>query len=218
MSETPRTFGVSNADQYWQSREQRHATRDRRLHRFMADLIDRLAGPGGKVLEVGVGSGNLFRLARQKQRMYGVEMSAHAISGYDFPTDTIRQADVNHGLPDFGTRFMLVVASMVLHWMDDPELFLKRSAEVLEPGGKLLLVIPNICYYKHRIAYLFGRFPPISLSHRNFQTADEFESMTRAAGFQILRRTSPKRSWRSRWWPTVFSQDLIYVLQPGGPS
>lgn len=214
MTDAPRTFGVSSADKYWQDREKQNLNGDRRLHFFMARQIDRLAGEGGKVLEVGVGSGNLFRMARQRQEMYGVEMSAFAIANYDFPTDNIRQADVNGGIPDFGQKFRVVVASMVLHWLDAPALFLKRAAAMLDEGGKLLLVIPNLCYYQHRIAYLFGKFPPISLSHKNFQTAAEFEQMARTAGFDILERLSPKKSWRSRLWPTVFSQDLIYVLRP----
>ena len=214
MSETVRTFGVQDADRYWQDRQKAHGASERRLHRFLADLIDRTVGPGGKVLDCGVGSGHVFRLCHLRQQMYGVEMSAHAIAGYDFPTTNIRQADLNRGIPDFGVRFDAILASMVLHWLDDPRGFLVQVAERLAPAGRLLAVIPNITYYRFRLAFLFGRFPPISLSHRNFQTPREFEAMARDAGYRILRRTSPKRKIRARLWPALFSQDIVYVLQP----
>jgi SAM-dependent methyltransferase len=214
QGEDIRKFGVRDADQYWRDRQDRKTTAERRLHRFLARMIDELAGPGGAVLDCGVGSGHVFRLCRQRQKMYGVEMSAYAIGGYSFPTDTIRQADLNGGIPDFGVRFDVVLVSMVFHWLDDPAGFLRLVAGSLSDRGRLIAVIPNITYYRHRIAYLFGKFPPISLSHRNFQTPCEFEATARQAGWRIERRTTPQPTLRGRLWPTVFSQDVVYVLAP----
>jgi len=218
MDESPRTFGVADADAYWKRRQRGHAAGERRLHRFLAATIDRIVGAGGKVLDCGVGSGHVFRLCRRRHEMYGVEQSAHAIAACDFPTDTIRQADLNEGIPDFGVRFDAIVASMVLHWLDDPAAFLRAAAERLAEGGRLIVVIPNITYYRYRLAYLLGRFPPISLSHRNFQTPTEFEAMARAAGWRIEARLSPKRRLRARLWPTLFSQDIVYILAPTGSA
>ncbi|HUT59111.1 MAG TPA: class I SAM-dependent methyltransferase [Phycisphaerae bacterium] len=214
MNERIRRFGVADPDRYWRERQARGAVGQRRLHRFLAGRIDALCPAGGKVLDCGVGSGHVFRLCRGRHEMYGVETSAHAIAGYDFPTDNIRQADLNAALPDFGVRFDVILLSMLLHWLDDPARLLVEARDRLEPGGRVIAVIPNIAYYRHRLAYLFGKFPPISLSHRNFQTAAEFEEMARRCGLQIEKRTSPKRKLRARLWPTVFSQDLVYILTP----
>jgi 2-polyprenyl-3-methyl-5-hydroxy-6-metoxy-1,4-benzoquinol methylase len=208
-----RTFGVSDADQYWQRRQAHNDVGQRRLHRFLARTICRLTDPGAAVLDCGVGSGHVFRLCCHDRRMYGVEISAHAIAACDFPTETIRQADLNQGIPDFGVQFQAILASMVLHWLDDPAGFLAAAQGRLAAGGRLIVVIPNITYYRHRIAYLFGRFPPVSLSHRNFQTPSEFEQMARQTGWRIVRRASPKRTPRAWLWPTVFSQDIVYILR-----
>ena len=213
MSVELRTFGVGDTDVYWRQRQVAGRTKEGRLHRFLARLIDRLVGPGAKVLDCGVGDGHVVRLCRDRQAMYGVELSAHAISRYDFPTDNIRQADLNGGIPDFGLQFDLVLASMILHWLSDPPLFLSRVKAALRSDGYFLVVIPNITYYRFRLAFLLGRFPPISLSHRNFQTPREFEQMVVACGCRIVQRTTPKTSLRARLWPNLFSQDIVYVLQ-----
>jgi SAM-dependent methyltransferase len=214
MSEPPRRFGVADADRYWRDRRAARSDRPRRLHRFLADLIRRLCPAGGKVLDCGVGSGHVWRLLGDHVEMYGVDLAGEALAGYGLDAARIRRADLNDGVPDFGLRFDVILASMVLHWLDDPGAFLDRARDRLAPAGRLIVVIPNITYYRHRIAYLFGRFPPISLSHRNFQTPGEFEAMARGCGWRIERRCSPKRSWRARLWPKVFAQDVVYVLAP----
>ncbi len=211
-----RTFGVKSADEYWQKRQEIKSTSERRLHRFLADCIGRQAGQGGAVLDCGMGSGHVFRLCHERggQTMYGVEMSSHIIDGYPFPTDNIRQADLNEGLPDFGVAFDVISASMLLHWLDDPSGFLRQAAGMLSSSGCLLIVIPNITYYRYRIGYLFGKFPPISLSHKNFQTPTEFEAMAEECDLEIFQKMSPKAKWRAKHWPNLFSQDIVYVLRP----
>ena len=214
MPEPLRIFGVENVDAYWQRRERDGSVRQGRLHRFLAGLIHELVEPGGNVLDCGCGAGQLFRLCLPDYKMHGVELSPHAIEQYDFPTDTIRQADLNEGVPDFGVKFDAIVASMIVHWLDDPGGFLVQATGHLKERGRLIVVIPNITYYPYRIAYLFGKFPPISLSHTNFQTPAEFEDMAASRGLRIEQRLTPKRKLRAKLWPTVFSQDVVYVLKP----
>ena len=209
-----REFGVHDADAYWQQRKTEDRTHERRLHRFLSTLIDRLIGrPGGSVLDCGAGSGHVLRLCAEKHHVYGVDLSREAITMSGLPADSIRQADLNEGIPDFGTRFDIVIASMLLHWLDDPSAFLRQARELLTEHGRLIVVAPNITYYRHRVAFLFGRFPPISLSHKNFQVPAETEHMFRAAGLTIEERLSPRSSWLARLAPTLFSGEIVYVLR-----
>ena len=209
-----RKFGVGNSDEYWSQRREESRVSERRLHRFLSSLVDEMFPYKAKVLDCGVGSGHVFRLCSEKHESYGVELSAEAIAMCDFPTNNIKQADLNNGIPQFGVKFDVIIASMVLHWLDKPQEFLRQVKDGLSSKGRLIAVIPNITFYRYRIAYLFGHFPPISLSHKNFQTPAEVEQMFEAAGLQIERRLSPRKAIRAKLWPTFFSADIVYVLKP----
>lgn len=209
-----RRFGVQDYDSYWVGRQQIGNTHETRLHRFLVELIGRLIPAGGRVLDLGVGPGHVFKGLSRSYETYGVEISSEAIGLYDFDTSRIAQADLNDGIPDFGVKFDAIIASMIIHHLDDPPAFLQQVQERLAPGGVFVPVIPNLCYGKFRIKYLLGQFPPISLAHKNFQTASEFERMVTKAGYQNLKRLTPKTSLHAKLWPSWFSQDLVYALQP----
>jgi 2-polyprenyl-3-methyl-5-hydroxy-6-metoxy-1,4-benzoquinol methylase len=209
-----RKFGVENPDEYWLHRREENRVPERRLHRFLSSLVDEMFPRKARVLDCGVGSGHVFRLCSKKHETYGVELSADAIAMCDFPTNNIKQADLNNGIPEFGVRFDVIIASMVLHWLSKPDVFLCQAKDKLSPQGRLIVVIPNITFYRYRIAYLFGHFPPISLSHKNFQTPAEVEQMFEKSALKIERRLSPRKSIRARLSPTLFSTDIVYVLKP----
>lgn len=209
-----RKFGIENADEYWLHRQEGDRVSERRLHRFLSALIDEMFPHRVRVLDCGVGSGHVFRLCSEKHETYGVEFSAEAIAMCDFPTGNIKQADLNDGIPEFGIKFEVIIASMVLHWLTDPHKFLCQAKNNLSSDGRLLVVVPNITFYRYRLAYLFGRFPPISLSHKNFQTPAEVEKMFEKAGLKIEKRLSPRNTIRAKLWPTFFSTDVVYVLKP----
>lgn len=210
-----RKFGVEDPDEYWRERVASSRTSEHRIHRFIFQLIRERFPAGGYVLDCGVGDGHVFRLCRKHYNTYGVEFSKEAISRYEFPTDNIAHADLNNGIPEFGLGFDVIVLSMVLHWLNDPEGFLRRAAAKLSSRGRLIIVIPNVTNYHYRIGFLFGKFPPISLSHKNILTPREAEQMFRAAGYEIERVLTSKRSWKARLWPRVFSTGIVYVLKPG---
>jgi len=214
MTVRVRSFGVRDLDLYWQDRRKQATTGETRLHRFLAGLVDELAQPGSQILECGPGEGYVLRRCSQRHHVHAVEYSAEAIRGYDFPLASLHQADLNDGIPDYDVLFHVILASCVLHWLDRPADFLQQARELLAPGGRLVINIPNITHVKYRIQFLFGRFPQISLSHKNFQTPREFETMARRCGFRIERRLVPRIDPHVRWLPTLFSHDLIYILKP----
>jgi len=209
----PRKFGVEDPDQYWLQRQTEKRVSEKRLHRFLSNLVDEIFPSGARVLDCGVGPGHVFRLCRRKHETYGVELSAEAIAMYDFPTNNLRQADLNKGIPDFGIKFDIIIASRLLHWLSEPHKFLQQAKDMLSTAGRLIVVIPNITYYRYRMAYLFGKFPPISLSHRNFQVPAEVEQMFKEVGLEIERRVTPKKWLKARLWPTLFATDIVYVLK-----
>ena len=219
MTSNVRKLGVDDPDHYWQERVAAGRASEKRVHRCIVGEIRKRFPDGGSVLDCGVGDGHVFRLAREHYNTFGVEFSGEAIRRYEFPTDQIAQADLNNGIPDFGkpagtVKFDAIVLSMVLHWFDDPEGFLRNAAKRLTARGRLVVVIPNITNYRYRIAFLFGKFPNISLSHKNVMTPPECEAMFRTAGYQIEHAAPTKSGLKARLWPHLFGSDLLYVLKP----
>jgi len=218
MTNDIRKFGVDNADVYWCNRQKDNRVTERRLHRFLRDIADQLAPQGGKVLDCGMGAGHVFRLCSEKHETYGVEMSSRAIAMYDFPVGNVRQADLNDGVPYFPVKFDVIILSMVLHWLDDPEKFIRNIPKNLSPNGRVVVVIPNITNYHYRIGFLFGAFPPISPSHKNFQTPREVEQMFKNTDCLIEQVLSPKKALKTKLWPRLFSTDIVYVLKPNSST
>jgi SAM-dependent methyltransferase len=214
MTTNVRRFGVDDPDQYWNERIAAGRASEKRVHRFIVEAIREYFPEGGRVLDCGVGDGHVFRLCRDHYETHGVEFSKEAISRYEFPTRTIACADLNDGIPDFGVSFDAIVLSMVLHWLKDPGGFLRRSASNLTPRGRLFVVVPNITNYHFRLAFLRGKFPKISPSHKNFMTPFEVEEMFGAAGYVIERMACPKNSLKTRLWPRLFGTSILYVLRP----
>jgi len=208
-----RKFGVDDPDEYWRERVRVGRTKEHRIHRLIAELIQARFPEGGTVLDYGVGDGHVFRLCREHRKTYGVEFSREAISAYEFPSETIAHADLNRGIPDFGVRFDAIVLSMVLHWLDDPEGFLRGARNHLTDRGRLIVAVPNVAHYRYRIRFLFGEFPRISLSHKNIMTPPEVEALFRAAGYEIEQLKSTKAGVRNRLWPRLFASSLVYVLK-----
>jgi ubiquinone/menaquinone biosynthesis C-methylase UbiE len=110
---------------------------------FFADKI------GDSHLEVGVGTGTLFRMilrrhrkiaAKPATRVVGIDYSPEMLSGAKrkFASDPMvemRQADV-HALPFAAASFDSVSLANSLHCFADPTVALREIRRVLRPGGR----------------------------------------------------------------------------------
>jgi SAM-dependent methyltransferase len=105
------------------------------------------AGPLGRLLDIGTGTGRLLEvLAPRVSAGLGVDASramlALARARLARPGLThcaVRLADM-YRLPLADAGFDLVVLQMVLHYAEDPAGALAEAARVLRPGGRLLVV------------------------------------------------------------------------------
>lgn len=214
VGEPAENFGVTDYDTYWEKRIARKHYNMMDVHRKIVETAISLLGKGqARVLDCGVGPGHVFRALSEYYETYGLEISEKAFSLYDFDSRRIRLWDLNQGLPPDMAPMDIIIASRIIHHLQDPEGFVRSVGTLLKDSGWFIGVIPNICYYHHRLKFLFGRFPPISSAHVTFQTGPDFEQMVCREGFRRHRLTTPKKTIRAKLWPTVFSQDLIYVFQ-----
>lgn len=209
-------FGVKSYDDYWKARKATGKTKFTLTHGRIVEVIRQYVARGGKVLDCGVGPAQSYKLLAPDYEMYGVEISSEAIALYDFDLARIKQANLNDSVPDFGVRFDGIIASMIIHHLEDPLKFLNQVRDRLAPNGIFLAVHPNISYYKFRLKYLFkGIFPPISSAHRIFLPPHEFRVLLESANFEFIQTTSSKPKLRARLWPHLFSQDLFCLCRDG---
>jgi len=110
--------------------------------------VEEACGPaGGRILEVGVGTGIALPDYRAANRLVGIDLSEpmlrkavervhqHRLTN----VETLAVMDAGHlALPD--ESFDVVVAQYVITAVPDPETTLDEFARVLKPGGEIVLV------------------------------------------------------------------------------
>jgi SAM-dependent methyltransferase len=206
--------GIKDYNAYWDQRIEKGHFEFTDVHRKIIETAIKILGPmKARVLDCGVGPGHVFKKLAESYEVHGIEIAERALELYDFDIDRIRIWDLNRGLPLYDCPMDLIIASRIVHHLADPVAFLRDVRRTLSDHGWFMGVIPNICYYHHRLKFLVGKFPPISSAHVSFQTGPGFERMVCSEGFRLRRLTTPKKTLRAKLWPTVFSQDLIYVFQ-----
>lgn len=119
-----------------------------RGRRASIDAAERVCGPsGGRILEVGVGTGISLPDYSRVNRIVGLDISApmlkkaqeRVIEHRLDNVEALAVMDAAHlALPD--ASFDVVVAQYVITAVPDPEATLDEFARVLKPGGEIVLV------------------------------------------------------------------------------
>ncbi len=143
-------------DQYARFR----AEREQPFHDLLA-LVSPV--PGGRVVDLGCGTGALTRVLHERTQAaetVGVDRSdamlnqsaQHAGAGVRFERGDIA-AFAGNGLD-------VVFANASLQWVDDHETLFPRLASTLKPGGQLAVQMPsNNDHVSHRTAHVVAREP-----------------------------------------------------------
>jgi SAM-dependent methyltransferase len=140
------------------------------------------AVPGGKLLDIGMGTGNMLQAARA---------AGYQVCGLDFDHIAIQVAREYFGLDDVHVadlatfhqqhperRFDVVTFFEVLEHVDFPKAFISNVAQILEPGGYISLSVP---YRRSWDKFKTADVPPRHLSRwsrtsmRNFLESNGFE-------------------------------------------
>jgi SAM-dependent methyltransferase len=122
------------------------------------------AGPQAAILDCGANNGSVFdilaaRCGIARTQYRGVEWHAtHAEQGRARGLDIV-DGDLNQGLPHADASFSCVYALSVLEHLLNPCRFLKHCHRVLRPGGRLVVLTPNISTYFTAALILLGRMP-----------------------------------------------------------
>lgn len=96
--------------------------------------------PGGSLLEIGCGPGHfLERAARYFDRAIGVDFNEDAVREARLRGLDVRACDVG----ELDQTFDVIAAFQVVEHVPDPDVLLSRLAKVLNPGGRLIVAVPN---------------------------------------------------------------------------
>lgn len=149
--------------------------------------------PGGRILDVGCGSGSLLaHLAGRAGYRAGIELSAGAAKAAAEVADEVLNLAVTGPLPLAPASFDVVVCADVLEHLADPAAALSSAAALCRPGGAVVISVPNVAYWQARLRLLLGvwRYEPTGLfddGHLRFLTRATLIELVEAAGLQVER-------------------------------
>jgi SAM-dependent methyltransferase len=165
----------------------------------LAEAVGGRLRPGGELLDLGCGSGELARhLARAGYRVIGCDIA---------PAMLRQAADADSGgavtwvgldprwraLPFAAASIDAVVAASVLEYSTDPSAVLRECARVLRPGGALLCTVPDVA---HPVRWLEC---PLAWAARVPLGGVSAGGRPRLASYLTYLRVSRHRR-TARWW------------------
>ncbi len=109
-----------------------------------------------RVLDVGSGSGAIGETlkAHGVTELYAVEIDPEARKH----VQSIYKETASDISAFSGQTFDLILLLDVLEHMTEPFEYLAKMVSMLEPGGKMLISLPNVAHWSVRILLLFGIF------------------------------------------------------------
>jgi 2-polyprenyl-3-methyl-5-hydroxy-6-metoxy-1,4-benzoquinol methylase len=157
--------------------------------------LERHGVAGRQVLELGVGDASLTRrLFEAGARVDGIELDASAAELARPYCRTIVVDDLDEFRSEkLSESYDLVIAADVLEHLRDPEFVLSELRDVVRPGGRLVVSLPNVANLYVRLNMVFGRFPYhskgiLDRTHLHFYTLKSAERLFAKAGWIVSER------------------------------
>jgi len=153
--------------------------------------------------------------------------------------DHVIVADLNGFDPSPLGQFDCIVCSHVLEHLTAPQEVLARLRACLKPGGRLVVALPNVLFWKQRLQFMAGRFQYsegglMDRTHVRFFDWDSAEQLVRDAGFAVAERSADGSlplsrhlgaklaAWIDRWalarLPGLFGFQFVLCCEAAGPS
>ena len=168
-----------------------------RFNRWMADTVRPFVGQ--RVLEIGAGIGNLTRALIPRERYTATDINPHYLDYLGNVAESRPYLDVRHlDLADesealaLAGRYDTVVCLNVLEHVEDEARGARNLFEVLEPGGRAIVLVPQG-------PSLYGTLDRV-LGHRCRYTEASLRQALATAGFEIERLFGFNRASRPGWW------------------
>jgi 2-polyprenyl-6-hydroxyphenyl methylase/3-demethylubiquinone-9 3-methyltransferase len=192
-----------------------------------AGRLDCLAGL--RILDIGCGGGILSEpLARLGATVTGADPSAvnietakrHAAAA-DVAVDY--RCTTAEALADAGERFDIVLAMEVVEHVADRDLFVRRAAEMVQPGGLMLAATINRTLKSFALAivaaeYVLGWLPRGTHRWDKLVTPEELERAMEAGGLQPVDGTGVMYDPFAGLWRRSDDMDVNYMMVAERPG
>ncbi len=196
-----------------------------------SDVLGMIDGPFRSVLDVGCSDGATGRALlalNPNAKIVGLDIDAEAIKAAQRDYAGAHVADLDSAIPEVG-RFDLIILPDVLEHLKNPDAALLRLVtDHLEPGGAVIVSLPNIQAWWALWTILAGRFPRKAAglwdaTHLRWFTRREAEALFNGAGLRVtamhrVLRLSEHRRARPlhgllRLFPTLFTSQMVFALR-----
>src|SRR5258708_1586706 len=191
------------------------------IHETVARILNPF--PRGKLLDVPAGEGALS--ARLSEVGFQVQACDLYPEIFMLRSIDVRRGDLSGILPYPDAEFQFITCLEGLEHIENPHQAIREFARLLEPGGHLVISVPNILNIEERVKWLLNgytsHFKPISEEHLRMRHAQwgekeevvlhinpiaytELRYILEKYGFQVLGafRDKPKPNiWL--YWPLV---------------
>lgn len=152
-------------------------------------------------------------------------MEAENYIKHTIPADSHKfrfiECNLDDPLPLPTDFFDVIICIATLEHVYDIFSVVAEMRRVLKPGGFIAAEVPNIAYFKYRLALIAGQLPvtssPINWhqigwdgGHIHYFTMEKFCWLFQSQGFRVVMKTAsgflaPLRNW----WPSFLCGDLI---------
>jgi SAM-dependent methyltransferase len=181
----------------------------RRYRAFQLEMMRPYLGP--TVLEIGAGLGEFAAQLGGLQRHVVTDVDPQAVASMaerfaDRPEVEARVVDLSHGPVEAGDPVSTVVAINVLEHLDDDTGALRTLAQLIEPGGRIVLWVP--AYMQ-----LYGEFDR-AVGHVRRYTPATMGAAIRHAGLTAELVRPVNFLGGIAWWATV-RRGGVSVPRPG---
>lgn len=171
-----------------------------RTRRFNRWLVDRLRGfVGSRVLEIGAGIGNISNLVIPREKYVASDVNAnylHYLDNFAIGKPYLSTARIDatnaQDFEDLPEQFDTIICLNVLEHVLDPDQSLANFFSALEPGGRLLLYVPQG-------PWLYGTLDR-ALDHRCRYDEKTLRQQLDSAGFVIESIEGFNRVSVPGWW------------------
>lgn len=158
-------------------------------------LLALMPPPPRKVLDIGTAGGYLgAALSARGYTVVGIEADAQAASIAAPAYATMYHTDVTTRPVLAHAPFEVVLLADVLEHLPDPAATLAWVEELLLPGGRVLISVPNVAFISVRLGLLVGRF---EYQPRGILDKTHLRFFTRRSLLREIRsaRLQPQRLW-----------------------
>jgi 2-polyprenyl-3-methyl-5-hydroxy-6-metoxy-1,4-benzoquinol methylase len=202
------------------------------------EMLERVAR-GAEVLDVGCWSGAAGSFLQRERGAVvdGVEPESPMADRADDHYRTVYRSTIERAMEGLIAERRHSYDSLlfldVLEHLMDPREILAASRELLRPGGRALISIPNVAHWSLRYQLLRGRWRYrdnglLDRTHLRFFTRSTALELAQEAGWETtwtrasvdqppLIRLSERRLRTLERWPTLFAVQFLVELRPSNP-